>query len=248
MQLTTLLQHLDALLEPWRYKDYAPNGLQIEGRSEVRRIICGVSASQALIDAAVERKADAILVHHGYFWKNEDSRLVGFKRQRIKTLLENEISLLAYHLPLDGHAGLGNNAQLARELALMPDGQAGEGGLLWHGHLASPAVSADWAQTVSARLQRPAQLLGRKDKQIARVAWCSGGAQGMFSDAIALGVDAFITGEVSEQHYHMAFESDCVFLAVGHHASERYGIRALAAKIHSDFGLDVEYIDIDNPI
>jgi dinuclear metal center YbgI/SA1388 family protein len=248
MQLTALLQHLDALLEPWRYKDYAPNGLQVEGRSEVQRIVCGVSASQALLDAAVARQADAVLVHHGYFWKNEDSRLIGLKRQRIRTLLQHDLSLLAYHLPLDAHLELGNNAQLAQRLALTVDGRCGESDLLWHGRLARPCLAADLASMVSDRLQRPAQLLGRADKPVARVAWCSGGAQGWFADAIALGVDAFITGEVSEQNYHMALESDCVFLAAGHHATERYGVQALAARLHNDFGMDVEYIDIDNPI
>lgn len=248
MQLTEVVQHLDTLLEPWRFKDYAPNGLQIEGRSTVQRIICGVSASQALIDVAVARQADAILVHHGYFWKNEDSRITGFKRKRIKTLLQNDISLLAYHLPLDAHPELGNNAQLARVLSLQTSGQCGEQNLLWHGALPQACRADEWVAGVSDKLGRSAQMLGRADKQISRVAWCSGGAQGMFADAIALGVDAFITGEVSEQNQHMAMESDCVFVAAGHHATERYGIQALAARLRDDLGMDVEFIDLDNPI
>lgn len=248
MQLMDLIRHLDAELEPWRYKDYAPNGLQVEGRDEVLRIVCGVTASQALIDEAVARQADAILVHHGYFWKGEDARVTGIKRRRIKTLLEHDINLLAYHLPLDGHLTLGNNAQLARVLSLDVIGQGGEQDLLWHGRLAQPESAGRWVESVSRLLQRPAQLLGRADKTISRVAWCSGGAQGMFADAIALGVDAFITGEVSEQNQHMAIESDCVFVAAGHHATERYGIQALAAKLRDDLGMDVEFVDLNNPI
>lgn len=248
MELKQLTDYLDGLLEPWRYKDYAPNGLQVEGRSEVRRLVCGVTASQALLDAALARGADAVLVHHGYFWKGEDSRIAGFKRARLKTLLGNDLSLLAYHLPLDGHAELGNNAQLAAVLGLTPQGRTGEQDLLWHGRLSEAQTAAAWVDDLSRRLGRKAQLLGRPDRKVERVAWCTGGAQGLFADAIALGVDAFVTGEVSEQNHHMALESDCIFVAAGHHATERYGIRALAARIADDLCMDVDFIDLDNPI
>jgi dinuclear metal center YbgI/SA1388 family protein len=248
MQLTALTRYLDDLLEPWRFKDYAPNGLQVEGRADVVRVVCGVTASQALIDAAIERRADAILVHHGYFWKGEDSRIVGIKRRRLHALLTHDISLLAYHLPLDAHPVLGNNAQLGRVLGLVPDGQTGEQDLLWHGRLAEPVAAHAWGDQLSERLGRKALLLGDPQRMITRVAWCTGGAQGMFDTAIEMGVDAFLTGEVSEKNQHMAMESGCVFVSAGHHATERYGIEALGLKIGHDLGMDVEYIDLDNPI
>ncbi|WP_434630345.1 Nif3-like dinuclear metal center hexameric protein [Chromobacterium sp. CV08] len=248
MQLKELLNILDVCLEPWRYKDYAPNGLQVEGRGEVRKIVTGVTASQALIDAAAARGADAILVHHGYFWKGEDARICGMKRQRIRSLLQHDISLLAYHLPLDGHPELGNNAQLGKVLGLEARGQAGEQGLLWHGDWNGGGDAAALAGHVSAALGREAQLLGRTDKPVRKVAWCTGGAQGFFADAIALGVDAFITGEASEQNYHMAMESDIAFIAAGHHATERFGIRALGQHLSQSNGISVEFIDVFNPV
>ncbi|UTH76769.1 Nif3-like dinuclear metal center hexameric protein [Chromobacterium sp. IIBBL 290-4] len=248
MQLNELTQALDALLEPWRYKDYAPNGLQVEGRGEVRKIVLGVTASQALIDAAIARGADAILVHHGYFWKGEDARICGMKRQRIRSLLQHDISLIAYHLPLDGHPELGNNAALGRVLGLKAEGQAGEQNLLWHGGWEGKGDAAEFAAHVGQSLGRDAQLLGRKDKPIRRVAWCTGGAQGFFADAIALGVDAFITGEASEQNYHMAMESDVAFIAAGHHATERFGIQALGEHLLRSNGINVEFVDINNPV
>jgi dinuclear metal center YbgI/SA1388 family protein len=248
MQLTEWVRYLDSVLEPWRYKDYAPNGLQVEGRAEVQRVVCGVTASQALIDAAIERKADAILVHHGYFWKGEDGRITGFMRKRLKALLANDISLLAYHLPLDGQRDFGNNARLADVLGIHTDGQAGEQDLLWFGHLPTPVRAEVWIDDLSGRLGRKAMMLGRPDKMITRVAWCSGGAQGMFSAAIALGADAFITGEVSEQNHHMALESDCVFVSAGHHATERYGVEALGIRLRNELGMDVEFVDLDNPV
>lgn len=248
MQLNALTRYLDELLEPWRFKDYAPNGLQVEGRPEVSRVVCGVTASQALIDAAIALEADAVLVHHGYFWKGEDSRVVGIKRRRLHALLTHDISLLAYHLPLDGHLELGNNAQLARVLDWVPEGQTGDQGLLWHGRLTAPMRAAAWGDVLSERLGRRALLLGDSGQMISRVAWCTGGAQGLFEEALALGVDAFVTGEASEKNQHLAMESGCVFVSAGHHATERYGIEALAGKIRNDLGMDVEFIDIDNPI
>ncbi|POZ63884.1 Nif3-like dinuclear metal center hexameric protein [Chromobacterium alticapitis] len=248
MRLDHLIETLDGLLEPWRYKDYAPNGLQVEGRGEVRKIVTGVTASQALIDAAIERGADAVLVHHGYFWKGEDPSIRGMKRRRVGSLLRNDISLLAYHLPLDGHLILGNNASLGRVLGLEPRGQTGDQGLLWHGEWAAAGDASRLSQHVSSMLGRSAVLLGRQDKPVRRVAWCTGGAQGFFEAAITLGVDAFITGEASEQNFHMAMESDVAFIAAGHHATERYGIQALGGHLMQSMGIEVEFIDINNPI
>ncbi|MDF0605473.1 Nif3-like dinuclear metal center hexameric protein [Neisseriaceae bacterium TC5R-5] len=247
MQLTELLAKLDSLLEPSKFKDYAPNGLQIEGRPVVNKLVTGVTASQELIEVASERGADAILVHHGYFWKGEDARITGIKGKRIKTLLQNDISLLAYHLPLDAHLDLGNNARLGAALGLSSPMQAGEYGLLWHGDW-QESSAVDFTKHVSSCLGRQAQLLGRPDKQVGRVAWCTGGAQNWFAEAIALGVDAFITGEVSEQNYHMALECDVAFIAAGHHATERFGVQALGEYLGKALGIEVEFIDIFNPI
>ncbi|ATP30231.1 Nif3-like dinuclear metal center hexameric protein [Chromobacterium violaceum] len=248
MQINDVRNILDACLEPWRYKDYAPNGLQVEGKEEINKVVTGVTASQALIDAAAARGADAILVHHGYFWKGEDARICGMKKLRIRALLQHDISLLAYHLPLDGHLELGNNAQLGKVLGLEPAGQAGEQGLLWHGGWAGGGDAAAFADHVSGALGRTAQLLGRPDRPVRRVAWCTGGAQGFFADAIALGVDVFITGEASEQNYHMAMESDVAFIAAGHHATERFGIKALGEHLAQVSGINVEFIDVSNPV
>ncbi|QOZ82767.1 MULTISPECIES: Nif3-like dinuclear metal center hexameric protein [Chromobacterium] len=248
MELKALLSSLDTILEPWRFKDYAPNGLQVEGRPTVRKLVTGVTASQALIDEAALRGADAVLVHHGYFWKGEDARICGMKRQRVKALLEHDLSLLAYHLPLDAHLELGNNAMLGKVLDLDALGQGGEQGLLWHGSWRQGGSAVDFRGHVSACLGRDALLLGRADKPISRVAWCTGGAQSFFAEAIDLGVDAFITGEASEQNHHMAMECDVAFIAAGHHATERFGIKALGERMAQLHGISVEFVDISNPV
>lgn len=248
MELKALLSSLDTILEPWRFKDYAPNGLQVEGRPTVRKLVTGVTASQALIDEAALRGADAVLVHHGYFWKGEDARICGMKRQRVKALLEHDLSLLAYHLPLDAHLELGNNAMLGKVLDLDALGQGGEQGLLWHGPWRHGGSAVDFREHVSACLGREALLLGRADKPISRVAWCTGGAQSFFAEAIDLGVDAFITGEASEQNHHMAMECDVAFIAAGHHATERFGIKALGERMAQLHGISVEFVDISNPV
>ncbi|OQS38626.1 Nif3-like dinuclear metal center hexameric protein [Chromobacterium haemolyticum] len=248
MELKALLSSLDTILEPWRFKDYAPNGLQVEGRPTVRKLVTGVTASQALIDEAALRGADAVLVHHGYFWKGEDARICGMKRQRVKALLEHDLSLLAYHLPLDAHLELGNNAMLGKVLDLEAQGQGGEQGLLWHGAWRRGGSASDFREHVSVRLGREALLLGRADKPISRIAWCTGGAQSFFAEAIDLGVDAFITGEASEQNHHMAMECDVAFIAAGHHATERFGIKALGERMAQLHGISVEFVDISNPV
>jgi len=248
MKRNDLLHWVDALLEPWRFRDYAPNGLQVEGRDEIRKVVTGVTASQALLDEAVRRNADAVLVHHGYFWKGEDARLVGIKQRRLKTLLLNDINLLAYHLPLDAHPEVGNNAALARQLGLREEGRAADMDLLCYGTLDDSRSAGQWVQDIGKVLGRDALLLGRADKTVRRVAWCTGGAQGYFEQAVALGVDAFITGEASEQNHHMAFESDVVFVSAGHHATERYGIQALGARLADETGIDVEFVEVFNPV
>ena len=248
MKREELVGYLDQLLVPGKFKDYCPNGLQVEGRGEVRRIVAGVTASQALLDVAVERNADAILVHHGYFWKGEDGRVTGIRRKRLSSLLVNDMNLLAYHLPLDAHPELGNNAQLAARLGWEPDGRFGEQDIAWTGRLASVGNLAALTDSVASVLGRQPLVFGDLGKPIRRIAWCSGGAQGYFEQAIALGVDAYLSGEISEQTVHLARESGVAYLAAGHHATERYGVQALAEHLSQQFDIECQFVDLDNPV
>jgi dinuclear metal center YbgI/SA1388 family protein len=248
MKREELMDYLEGLLMPGKFKDYCPNGLQVEGRSEIRRIVAGVTASQALLDIAVERGADAVLVHHGWFWKGEDGRVTGIRRRRLASLLSSDINLLAYHLPLDAHPALGNNAQLAARLGWAPEGRFGDQDIAWYGSVAEPCDLATLAQRVASVLGRQPLVVGDAGRPIQRIAWCSGGAQGYFEQAIALGVDAYLSGEVSEQTVHLARESGVAYLAAGHHATERYGAQALAEHLAAQFGLECEFVDIDNPV
>ncbi|MCL2344358.1 MAG: Nif3-like dinuclear metal center hexameric protein [Desulfobulbus sp.] len=248
MKRDALVNYLDELLEPAKFRDYCPNGLQVEGRDEVRRIVAGVTASQALLDAAAARAADAILVHHGYFWKGEDGRITGIRKQRLGALLRHDISLLAYHLPLDAHPTLGNNAQLAALLDWQPTGRFGEQDIGWLGSADAGDDLAGLSARVARQLGRQPLVIGDPKRPIRRVAWCSGGAQGYFEQAIALGVDAYLSGEISEQTVHLALESGVAYIAAGHHATERGGIRALARHVGEHCGLVCEFVDIDNPV
>ena len=248
MLLNELRDYNASLLQTSLFKDYCPNGIQVEGRTEVRRIATGVTASQQVLDEAIAWGADAILVHHGYFWRNEDATIVGIKKRRIAQLLRNDVSLLAYHLPLDAHAELGNNAQLGKLLGLVPDGRFGEQNIAWSGALEQPQTLAQFTRQIDHALQRAPQVIGDASRSIKRVAWCSGGAQGCFEAAIALGADAYITGEISEQNYHLARENGVAFIAAGHHATERYGIQALGEHLAGRFGLEHRFFDQDNPI
>lgn len=241
-----LLSALDTLLQPAQFKDYCPNGLQVEGRSAVRRIVSGVTASLALIEAAIADGADAIMVHHGLFWRGHDGRVTGWMRQRLALLLAHNINLLAYHLPLDAHPQWGNNAQLGQRLGLAPTVRFGEQDLGWLGETdcADCQALADRAQAV---LGRAVLMVPGRAGALRRVAWCSGGAQGYFEAAIAAGADAFITGEISEPQAHLARECGVAYLACGHHATERYGVAAAAGHVAAQLGLDHCFIDIDNP-
>lgn len=249
-----LAARLDQLLEPQRFKDYGPNGLQVEGREQVRKIVSGVTASLALIEAAVERGADAVLVHHGLFWRGQDGRVTGWMKQRLALLLAHDINLLAYHLPLDAHPELGNNAQLALRLGLKAfegaAGRFGESELGFLGACRDGGVHESpqaLARAVEQALGRPVTLVAGQGGPVRTVAWCSGGAQGYFEAAIAAGAQAFITGEISEPQAHLARETGVSFIACGHHASERYGAPALAGFVAAEFGLAHEFVDIDNP-
>ena len=248
MARDALRSFLDTLLEVSRFRDYCPNGLQVEGRDVVRSLVCGVTASQALIDAAIERQADAILVHHGWFWKSEDGRVTGFRKRRMAALLAHDISLFAYHLPLDAHPVLGNNAQLAKLFGWTVDGHFGEQDLGCTAVLPAPTFAGTLLDQASQILGRPAMLMGEREQPIQRVAWCSGGAQDWFEAAIDAGADLFMSGEISEQTTHLARESGVAYLAAGHHATERYGVQALGAHIARELGLSVEFVDIDNPV
>lgn len=247
--LIPIVNYCNELLQINEFSDYCPNGLQVEGRSEVKRIICGVTACQDLIEAAVAKQADAILVHHGYFWKNESAIITGIKKKRIQRLLENEISLIAYHLPLDGHVQLGNNACLARELGIKVVSPGSPKQLMWQGELESPMSSVALCDHIEARLGRvPLRLAAASDKEIKTIGWCSGGAQHYIEQAASFGLDAYISGEVSEQTFHLAKELDIHYFAAGHHATESYGIQALGKSIAKKFGIETEFVDIANPV
>jgi dinuclear metal center YbgI/SA1388 family protein len=245
-----LLNACNDLLQPARFKDYGPNGLQVEGSDTIRHLVSGVTASRALIEAAIEANADAIFVHHGLFWRGQDGTVTGWMKQRLQLLLAHNINLLAYHLPLDAHPELGNNAQLGKRLGLQVQGAFGEQDLgLW-------GVRADGqtftnAQTLAAAvskiLAREPVVVQMPAKEIRKVGWCTGGAQSYFETAIAAGVDAFITGEISEPQAHLARETGVAFLACGHHATERYGAPAAAAHVAAQLGISHQFIEIDNP-
>lgn len=245
-----LLQAFDALLQPERFKDYGPNGLQVEGRPEVRRIISGVTASRALIEAAVAARADAIFVHHGLFWRGQDGRVTGWMKQRLALLLAHDVNLFAYHLPLDAHPELGNNAQLGERLQLQPSGRFGDQDLGFIGSRPGGAMfdgAEELAAFVDARLGVVSRWISGGRAPLKRIAWCTGGAQGFFEAAIAAGADAFITGELSEPQAHYARECGVAYIACGHHASERYGAPAVAAHVAHQLGIEHEFIEIDNP-
>ena len=250
IDLSTLVFEADRYLAAAKIADYCPNGLQVEGRSRVRRIVSGVTASQVLLDAAVAEGADLVLVHHGYFWKNENPCVVGMKQRRLKTLLTHDISLLAYHLPLDVHHEVGNNVQLARRLGLQVDGPLepdSPRSVALVGHLPEPMSAADFARQVAVALDRE-PLLVDCARPIQRVGWCTGGGQGYIDQAIAAGVDLYLTGEASEQTFHSARENGIGFIAAGHHATERYGVQALGDYLAQRFGIEHRFIDCDNPI
>ena len=249
--LKDIVNFTDQFLSVNKVDDYCPNGLQVEGCAEVSKIVGGVTASQALIDQAIKHKASAILVHHGYFWKGENPVVTGIKKKRLKSLLENDISLLAYHLPLDMHPEIGNNAQLAKNLGFEVTGpleplasrSIGLAGKLLH-----TKTARELQTLISEKLGRPCQHIGDPDEKIETVAWCTGAAQGMIENACALGVDAYLSGEISEPTVHIARETGIHYFSAGHHATERDGVRALGQLLASKFQVEFEFIDIDNPV
>jgi dinuclear metal center YbgI/SA1388 family protein len=245
-----LAKYLARTLDITRFRDFCPNGLQVEGRARIKTLVSGVTASVALLEAAVAVGADALLVHHGYFWRGEDARIVGPKHKRLKLLLAHDINLFAYHLPLDMHPDHGNNAQLAKRLGLVADARFAEDGLGWLGIAADTAVKTvrDLAQVIELRLGRAPLVIGDPAQLLGRVGWCTGAAQGYLADAIAAGANTYLSGEISEPTVHLAREADVAYIACGHHATERYGVQALGDHLAEQFGIRHQFIDIPNPV
>ncbi|EOD79055.1 hypothetical protein D515_02127 [Grimontia indica] len=243
---------LNDFLKPFAIKDYCPNGMQVEGKAEVKKIVTGVTASQALIDAAIEQEADALLVHHGYFWRGESEPLKGMKFKRIKALIENGINLYAYHLPLDVHPEVGNNAQLANLLGIEQRSGLEDGNpnsvAVW-GELPNAMSAKEFSELLAMKLNRePLHIESGVAKSIKTVGWCTGGGQDFIDLAASKGMDAFVSGEISERTTYSARELGIHYFSAGHHATERYGVKALGEWLASEHGFDVSFIDIDNPV
>lgn len=243
---------MTALYQPRLFKDYAPNGLQVEGKDEINKIVTGVTASMALIDAAIAKQADAIIVHHGYFWKGENPEIVGMKYRRLSALIKNDINLFGYHLPMDAHLLVGNNANLARALGVeslrsLEAEKALEESIGVVGKLKEPLAPAAFKAIIEQVVGREVLFEAVSDVPISEVALCTGGAQGYIGKALAANADVFITGEVSEQTIHTAREEGIHFCAAGHHATECFGPQALAEHIRDNWEIDCEFIDIPNP-
>ena len=245
-----LLKYINELLQCERFRDYAPNGLQVEGGDEIRCLASAVTASQAAVEAAVAMGAHALLVHHGYFWRGEDPAVTGMKRRRLAALLASDINLLAYHLPLDAHELYGNNVQLARILGLQIQGSFGpEPGLALYGDLAAPMSGVEFARHIARCLGRePLHVATTAAAPIRRIGWCTGAAQHYIEAAAVLGLDAYVSGEASEQTFHVVQETGVQFFGAGHHATERYGVVALGEHLAGKFGLEHRFIEIANPI
>ncbi len=248
--LREILQYTNDLLKIDRFKDYAPNGLQVEGCSDIKSIVSGVTASLELVTAAVETGADVLLVHHGYFWKGEDPCVRGMKKRRLQALLKHDISLIAYHLPLDAHPVYGNNALLGTLLGIEFKGVFGSSSppLVMEGEFPVALSAAEVSELLAKKLGRNPLHISAGEALIKKIAWCSGGAQNYIEEAAVHGVDAYISGEISEKTTHIAREMGVHYFAAGHHATERYGIEALSMHLSKQFNLRHQFIDIDNPV
>ncbi|WP_264474560.1 Nif3-like dinuclear metal center hexameric protein [Leeia speluncae] len=247
VQINKLIDYSAQFLNVGAFRDYCPNGLQVEGRKEIQKVIAGVSASKALIEEAIKQDADLILVHHGYFWKNEEAVITGMKRERIRLLLAHNINLVAYHLPLDAHPDVGNNAMLAKQLGFTTQYTCAEQNIMHVGACELQRLDV-LGNRIELALARKPLVIGNPNQNISKVAWCTGGAQGYFSEAIKQGVDAFVTGEISEQMVDMAHESGVAFISAGHYATEKYGVAALAKHWEAQFNLSINLFYTDNPV
>lgn len=245
MQLDELCHFCDDYLSIGDFQDYCPNGLQVEGKTTINHLVSGVTASLELIEDAIEQNADAIMVHHGYFWKGEAQPLTGYKGKRIKRLMQNDISLLAYHLPLDFHPTVGNNAQLAQRMGWLVTDQQDS---LWIGEVAEPGSVDSVLEELGEKIDSNPLLIYGGDHAVHRIAWCTGAAQSFIEQAAEMNVDLFISGEISEQTVHVARELGIHYIAAGHHATERYGVQALGKLVAERFGIYHEYIEIENPV
>ena len=248
VKINELTHYTQQLMQVTRFKDYCPNGLQVEGCAEIKKIVTGVTASMALLEAAHAAGADLILVHHGYFWRNEAAEIVGIKRRRIRFLLEHDINLMAYHLPLDAHEEFGNNVQLGNLLGFDVQNYAGSESLIAYTEFPAALLLSDVVALLELRLSRQMVVIGSLEKKIKKIAWCTGAAQGYIEQAIALGVDLYISGEISEQTTHQSLESGVAYISAGHHATERYGVQALGCHLAEKFNLAHEFIDVHNPV
>ncbi len=249
MKLKELLSYTEALLAPENYNDYAPNGLQVEGDGrEIKKICTAVSASLDAIEAAASQGADALFVHHGWFWKHDEVRITGIRYKRIHALLTSGMALVAYHLPLDNHLEIGNNALLGKALGVTPQGRFGEGDFGWYGALETSLTVDALKEKLQAALQRAPLVVGAQEKSIRTVAWCTGAAQDYIEEAARIGADAYISGEISERTTYIAKELGMTYFSCGHHATERFGIRALGEKIEEIFGIPSVFIDTNNPV
>ncbi len=248
MRNRELVSELDEFLQSSRFRDYAPNGLQVEGKEEITHIVTGVTASLALLEAAADLGADAVLVHHGWFWKSDSPCITGVRLSRIRKILSSGMNLVAYHLPLDAHPQVGNNAQIALRLGIRPEARWGEEELGWIGNLPRSMPAAEFAVLAERVFRRSPVLLGPAEKHVQRIAWCSGAAQSMFEEAVNQGADLYLSGEMSEPTFHLANELSVPYLACGHHATERFGIEALGSWVRDQFGIKVTHIDLENPV
>lgn len=247
-RLSELVNYCDELLLPEHFKDYCPNGLQVDaGKEQIGKIVSGVTANLALIEQAARQKADLILVHHGWFWRNEPAPLVGMKGRRVRSLMANNISMLAYHLPLDAHAELGNNRRFGDKLGFIDPAPLQENGLVWGGSI-NPSSAEELSARIEQALQRKPLHLSGGPTSICKIAWCTGAAQGEIETAASMGFDAFISGEVSEPTTHLAKELGIHYFGAGHHATERYGVQALGEHLAAKFSLEHQFIEVENPV
>lgn len=248
MELKRLVWELESFLQVAKFQDYCPNGLQVEGRSQVNTIVSGVTASQALIEAAIAHNADAILVHHGYFWKGERAEIVGIKKQRLQQLLAHDISLLAYHLPLDAHPVVGNNVQLGRVFNWPIKRYLDDKNMCPVTELERPVSLSLVGERVGLALDRAPLVLGDSERMVRTIAWCTGAAQSSIQLAVESGIDVFLSGEVSEQTHHIVAETGVAYIGAGHHATERYGVQALGQWISQQFNISHHYVELNNSI